>query len=161
LDRKMSFIFNLLCDQFAKDDLLGEVLAADDDAGLARATGKKQGRDENDENVKGPALSRQRAPRQGRGTLGICVDQHHPARGGERRFSSQPSTKSAVRAINAAGTAPARITELFTIARPRKISSPRPPAPIAAAIVASPTEITTATRTPARITLPASGNSTL
>ena len=37
---------------------------------------------------------------------------------------------------------------------------PKPPAPMAAAIVATPTEMTVATRTPARITRAASGNST-
>jgi len=35
----------------------------------------------------------------------------------------------------AAGIAPARITELLTMANPRKIYSPSPPAPIAAAMV--------------------------
>jgi hypothetical protein len=47
-----------------------------------------------------------------------------------------------------------------TIERPRKMYSPRPPAPTAAAIVAVPTPITAATRMPATIDGSASGSST-
>src|SRR5262245_932435 len=56
--------------------------------------------------------------------------------------------------------APARITASLTIATPRKINVPRPPAPIAAAIVATPIVITVAVRIPAKITLSPSGNRT-
>ncbi len=35
LDREMGFVFDLLGDQFAQDELLGKVLGADDDAILA------------------------------------------------------------------------------------------------------------------------------
>ena len=47
-----------------------------------------------------------------------------------------------------------------TIDSPRKMYSPRPPAPTAAAIVAVPTPITVATRMPATIDGSASGSST-
>jgi len=47
-----------------------------------------------------------------------------------------------------------------TTATPRKMYTPKPPAPMAAAIVAVPTLTTVATRTPARITPKPSGNST-
>ena len=57
--------------------------------------------------------------------------------------------------------APARIVVLSTIDRPRKMYSPSPPAPIAAAIVAVPTPITVATRRPATIDGSASGSSTM
>jgi hypothetical protein len=72
--------------------------------------------------------------------------------------ASRPSTASA---SSAAGTAPARIIVEFTIDSPRKMYSPRPPAPIAAAIVAVPTPMTAATRMPATIDGSASGNSTI
>src|ERR1035441_8088668 len=76
------------------------------------------------------------------------------------RRSSLPSTKSAKSARSAAGMAPAKITWLLTMASPRKINSPSPPAPIAAAIVARPMETTVAIRIPATMTPEASGNST-
>jgi len=79
---------------------------------------------------------------------------------GLSRFSSQPNVTSASKASTAAGIAPARITSLSTIEIPRKMYSPSPPAPMAAAIVASPTEITVATRTPAMMTPNANGSST-
>jgi hypothetical protein len=47
-----------------------------------------------------------------------------------------------------------------TTATPRKMYTPSPPAPMAAAMVAVPTLTTVATRTPARITPKPSGNST-
>ena len=34
-DREMSFVFDLLGDEFSEDELLGEVLGADDDAVFA------------------------------------------------------------------------------------------------------------------------------
>ncbi len=64
-------------------------------------------------------------------------------------------------ASTAAGIAPARIIVVSTIERPRKMYSPSPPAPIAAAIVAVPTPTTAATRTPATIDGSASGSSTI
>jgi hypothetical protein len=36
----MSFIFDLLGDEFAEDDLFSKVLASNDDAGARRAGGK-------------------------------------------------------------------------------------------------------------------------
>ena len=67
-------------------------------------------------------------------------------RTGRNRRSSTPSTKSAASASSAAGIAPARINWSFTIASPRKINSPKPPAPTAAAIVAIPIVSTVAIR---------------
>ena len=46
------------------------------------------------------------------------------------------------------------------MATPRKMKTPSPPAPMAAAMVATPMEMTMATRTPARITPIDSGSST-
>ncbi len=57
--------------------------------------------------------------------------------------------------------APARTRPLSTEATPRKMSSPRPPAPMAAAMVATPTQVTVAVRRPARMTLAPRGSSTL
>ena len=67
------------------------------------------------------------------------------------------ATPSAASANNAAGTAPASTNPLSTLATPRNINSPKPPAPIAAAIVATPTQVTVAVRNPAKMTLAASG----
>src|SRR5450755_1122289 len=83
--------------------------------------------------------------------------QHHETRS---RFSSSASNPSASSASSAAGIAPARITASLTIATPRKINVPNPPAPIAAAIVATPMVITVAVRMPARINDSARGNRT-
>src|SRR4051794_9132975 len=80
---------------------------------------------------------------------------------GDNRRSIHPNPPSAISAINAAGTAPARSCVLSTEAIPRKIKTPSPPPPIAAAIVAVPTVVTVATRMPARIVLVASGSSTI
>ncbi len=63
-------------------------------------------------------------------------------------------------ARRAAGMAPARMTESLTMATPRKMKVPRPPAPMAAAIVATPMVMTVAVRMPARMTLRASGKRT-
>src|SRR5207253_7655712 len=117
--------------QFAEDALLREVLGPDDDA-LAAA----------------PAARQQRG------------DDEQPHRGGRSARSTAPMVRSAPTASNAAGSAPARIIRLSTIATPRKMNTPSPPAPIAAAIVATPIPTTVATRTPARMTLAASGSST-
>ena len=56
--------------------------------------------------------------------------------------------------------APARISRLSTMANPRKINSPKPPAPMAAAMVAMPMVRTVAIRIPARMVENESGNST-
>ena len=47
LDREMSFVFDLLGNDFAEDELFGEILGADDDAILARraARGEKKERE--------------------------------------------------------------------------------------------------------------------
>ena len=79
----------------------------------------------------------------------------------ENRFSIAPRPKSAMSASAAAGMAPARIRRLSTIETPRKMNMPSPPAPTAAAIVATPTQSTVATRSPAKMTLRAKGISTL
>src|SRR5579883_1556245 len=78
----------------------------------------------------------------------------------EKRFSIQPNPPSEIRASRAAGIAPARICVVSTEAIPRKMKTPSPPAPIAAAIVAVPMVVTVATRIPARIVRTASGSST-
>ena len=77
-----------------------------------------------------------------------------------RFFSKNPKPKSALKAIKAAGIAPAKINSLLTVEIPRKINTPKPPPPIAAAIVAIPTDMTVATLTPAKITGKARGIST-
>ncbi len=41
LDRKMSFVFDLLSDDFAENELLGEVLGSDNDA-IRRASGRRR-----------------------------------------------------------------------------------------------------------------------
>src|SRR3982074_3356309 len=55
-----------------------------------------------------------------------------------RRRSTQLRTISATMARRAAGIAPARMTASLTMATPRKMKVPSPPAPIAAAVVAHP-----------------------
>src|SRR5262249_14373991 len=82
-----------------------------------------------------------------------------PHRGGRSQRSTAPSPTSAPIARSAAGSAPMRIVRLSTIATPRKMKTPRPPAPIAAAMVVTPMPTTVATRIPARITFAASGRS--
>src|SRR5207249_3718674 len=74
--------------------------------------------------------------------------------------STHPNPPSAASAISAAGTAPAKICTVSTEATPRKMKTPNPPPPIAAAIVAVPMVVTAATRIPAKIVGAASGNST-
>src|SRR5579863_5559967 len=138
LNEEVGARFQMLGNQFAENGLLGEVLRADHDAiNARRPTGSEQSTGENRE-----------------------ADAAHGHWEARRRRSTCPNTTSAARASSAAGTAPARIRSLLTMARPRKMYSPKPPAPIAAAIVATPTEITVATRTPAMMTPSASGNST-
>src|SRR5579871_183929 len=135
--------FDLLRHNLAQQQRLGKILGADGDpvsmGGRARRCQRRgHHRDQNPP----------------RAQLEACSHR------GRNRFSNCPSPKSASNARAAAGIAPARMSWLFTIASPPKINSPTPPAPIAAAIVASPTEITTATRTPDRITFSASGSCT-
>src|SRR5882672_67813 len=55
---------------------------------------------------------------------------------GDNFRSIHPNPPSASSAIKAAGTAPARICSVSTDATPRKIKTPSPPPPMAAAIVA-------------------------
>src|SRR6516165_9337663 len=74
--------------------------------------------------------------------------------------SSHPSPPSAASAIRADGIAPARICAVSTVATPRKMNTPKPPPPIAAAMVAVPTVVTVATRMPAIIVRAAKGNCT-
>src|ERR1035438_10095712 len=78
----------------------------------------------------------------------------------EYRRSIHPSASSAAIAINAAGTAPARIVFVSAIAMPRKTKVPNPPPPMAAAMVAVPIVVTVAMRIPARMVGNASGSST-
>src|SRR5262249_54942587 len=120
--------------QLSQDALLGEVLRPDDDAIATAAGGERRDHPEQ------------------RG--------EPPHRGGRPPRSPAPGVPSPARATAAAGSAPARIVRLSTIATPRKMKTPRPPAPIAAAMVASPIPITVASRTPARMTLAANGSST-
>ena len=68
LDREMSFVLDLLCDELAEDDLLGEVLTADNDTGGMGTGGERQQYGEEDDNFKDHALSHQETVRQGRGT---------------------------------------------------------------------------------------------
>ena len=132
--------FDLLRNDFSQNKRFCKVLGAHHYAiGVRRRAGRKQRECGEDRKA------------------GERSTEHHR---GCRRLSSHPTPKSASRARIAAGMAPARMTRSSTIASPRKINSPSPPAPIAAAMVASPTEITTATRTPDKITLTANGNST-
>src|SRR5439155_7963282 len=119
-----------LREELAEDALLGEVLRADNDL-LAAAR-----------------------------ATGEHQERKPSHRGGRSARSTAPMVRSAPTASSAAGSAPARIIRLSTIATPRKMNTPSPPAPIAAAIVATPIPTTVATRTPARMTLAASGSST-
>src|SRR5215470_8669800 len=92
LHGEMCFVLDVLRDYFPKHDLLGEVLASDNDAIPMRATGCEEdcgGCEENCRPLQGSQL--QFAP---------------PA--GAKRPSSQPIRTSARIAIKAAGTAPAR-----------------------------------------------------
>src|SRR5271155_4188173 len=79
---------------------------------------------------------------------------------GESFRSSHPNPPSANSAMTAAGIAPARICAVSTDATPRKMNTPKPPPPMAAAMVAVPIVVTVATRIPARIVCAASGNCT-
>src|SRR3954465_13483953 len=52
---------------------------------------------------------------------------------GDNLSSIHPSPRSAANAITAAGTAPAKSSVVSTDAKPRKINTPSPPPPMAAA----------------------------
>ena len=54
LDRKMSFIFDLLRDEFPEDDLFGEVLASHDDRRVGVARGERDDRKANKNNAVRP-----------------------------------------------------------------------------------------------------------
>src|SRR3977135_1075568 len=98
-----------------------------------------------------------------RAFLGTANDPARPQpddQTGDNLCSTHSSPRSAANAITAAGSAPARSSVVSTDARPRKINTPSPPPPMAAAIVAVPIGVTVAIRRPARIVLTPSGSST-
>src|SRR5579863_2789512 len=76
---------------------------------------------------------------------------------GESFRSSHPNPPSARSAITAAGIAPARICAVSTEATPRKMNTPSPPPPMAAAMVAVPIVVTVATRIPTMMVCAARG----
>ncbi|MEY2413784.1 MAG: hypothetical protein QOD84_2390, partial [Acidobacteriaceae bacterium] len=97
LNGEMSFVFNLLGNDFAEDQLLGEVFGPDDDAVLAgRPAGAKR-KQKPQQNTKLQSSVR---------PLRIV----NTSQRGLNRFSSQPKLISANKAMAAAGIAPARIT---------------------------------------------------
>src|SRR5262249_9066640 len=100
-----------LGEQLAHQALLGEVLGADDDTVSTTA--------------QPPERHQRREPNR---------TDHGP---GRMCRSSTLSPASARSARAAAGTAPSRMVRLSSIATPRKMNVPRPPAPMAAAIVAT------------------------
>src|SRR6185503_13468041 len=135
---------------------LGKILPSHDDALIVAARGDD---DRDKYEVRGPAPwgaggappraiigERRRRP------PGIPRRRAHPRshRGHRKRRSTAPSNASKTSAMTAEGIAPARIRRLSSDATPLKTSVPSPPAPIGAAMVASPTPMTVATRTPAR-----------
>src|SRR5579863_10099647 len=131
-DVPVETIFEVLRDDLSEDELLAEVLGSHADAGFMAAGDSKKKR--------------------GYRRMSLHL---------VNLFSSQPSAPSAARARRAAGIAPARICPLSTEAIPRKMKTPSPPAPIAAAIVAVPTVVTAAMRRPAMMVGAASGSSTM
>src|SRR5580704_5549987 len=142
-DRLVRARLQMLRDDFSEQRLFRKVFRANDDSRMAVwiACGEKAQNKKRQQAEKPPPTVH--------------------ARTGRRRRSKIPRRKSAASARSAAGIAPARISWLLTMANPRKMNSPSPPAPTAAAIVAIPMVKTVATRTPARIVENASGNSTL
>src|ERR1700674_5274838 len=162
--RQMSTGFDDLREQFSEDELLGEVFRSNHDSICVSFTSNDRQEKQEDEKC-ADDFCRAAADRIDRqlmsisDVLSLCSN-YDFERSDPSRRSSLPSTKSAKSASSAAGTAPAKITWLFTMASPRKINSPSPPAPIAAAIVANPMESTAAIRNPATMTPEASGNST-
>ena len=75
-------------------------------------------------------------------------------------FSKASIALSTTTANKAAGIAPNNINFVLAVDIPRKIGSPKPPAPIRAAKVAVPMHQTAAVRRPAKIMGLANGNST-
>src|SRR5438034_3543688 len=86
--------------------------------------------------------------------------QQQRAQAGDNFRSIHSSPSSASTAIAAAGSAPANTVGVSTIEIPRKMKTPNPPPPMAAAMVAVPTVATVARRSPATMDGAASGNST-
>src|ERR1700739_3788037 len=125
--------FDLLRDELAENERFGEIFGSDNDAIGMRRPACKRSKDRRQEQKQSCSPTRHRAT---------------------NLRSSHPTPKSAARAMIAAGIAPASMTRSSTMAKPRKMNSPRPPAPIAAAMVARPTEMTTKIRRPERINLP-------
>ena len=80
---------------------------------------------------------------------------------GVASFSSCFSKKSNRIANRAAGIAPPRMRPELYVCNPRKIKSPRPPAPINPAMVATPIMSTVAVRMPPMMTVNARGSSTI
>ena len=140
-----AFGFDRLGDELAQNDLLREVLRADDDPSVSEPRRGQARSEQGQENHGGD----------GDGPTAVVEERACPM-----RRSTHASRPSAVSASAAAGIAPASIVVVSTIDSPRKMYSPRPPAPIAAAIVAVPTPMTVATRMPAMIDGKASGSST-
>src|SRR5271165_700027 len=136
---------DVLRQQFAEYHLLGKKLGSHGDGRRARALGGSEGKRKHSQQKKGKKADPEMMPAL------------HETRS---RRSSIASSPSAISASSAAGMAPARITASLTMATPRKINVPKPPAPIAAAIVATPIVMTVAVRIPARITESASGKRT-
>src|SRR5258708_748798 len=79
---------------------------------------------------------------------------------GDNFVSSLPNPGPETRATTAAGIAPAKICAVSTVEIPRKMKTPSPPPPMAAAIVAVPMVATVATLTPASMVRMAKGSST-
>src|ERR1700678_364373 len=135
----------MLGEDFPEQGRFREIFGADDDDVFTRraAPGAKYG-----DNAEKDGKAARRA------------DWVHQERTGRRRRSRSPSIKSAAIARSAAGMAPARMSWSLTMARPRKMNSPRPPAPIAAAIVATPMVSTVEIRMPASMVENERGSST-
>src|SRR5262249_7572750 len=140
---QVRFRFDLLRDEFAKDHLLGKVLGADHRMVLARRRATRKYADQNGAREKDSSPHR----------LPLSFPEIL------KRRSNRPSGASPANANSAAGTAPARTRRLSIEATPRKISSPRPPAPTAAAMVAMPIQVTVAVRSPAKMNEAARGSS--
>src|SRR5258708_6983985 len=87
-------------------------------------------RQQQGDQAEGPPGPARRSPApEGRGGQGVRTHlPRHP-----NRRSATPSSPSAASAINAAGSAPARMRVSSTTATPRKMYTPSPPAPMAAA----------------------------
>src|SRR3984957_351006 len=135
LDTPMEPVFQMLCDNFAQHHLFREVLRSHAD---------------------GRFRPRRRTP--GKNATGGQGQRRDYA--GESFLSAHPTPPSARSAIKAAGIAPARICAVSTEATPRKMNTPSPPPPMAAAMVAVPMVVTVATRIPAMMVRAARGSCT-